>query len=188
VEGSYRFLKRVWNYALKFAKGGGAATSESLRKAARFEIHSVLKQINYDMEKHQFNTVASGAMKILNALERLEDAGGPEAQEGLRILLRVLSPITPHLAHDLWRELKFGDDIMLASWPEAEADALEQDEVELVVQVNGKLRGSIRVPKAADKEAIQSLAIANANVQKFISGQAIKKIVVVPGRLINLVV
>jgi leucyl-tRNA synthetase len=187
VEGSYRFLKRVWSYALKFEKGGGPAIPADLRKATRFEIHSVLKQINYDMEKHQFNTVASGAMKILNALERL--TGYPsEAEEGLKILLQVLSPITPHLAHYLWRELKFGDDIMFASWPEAQVDALEQDEVELVVQVNGKLRGSIRVPKAADREAIQSLAIANSNVQKFISGQPIKKIVVVPGRLVNLVV
>ena len=92
------------------------------------------------------------------------------------------------MAHHLWSELECGDDIMPGPWPEAEADALEQDEVELVVQVNGKLRGSIRVPKAADKEAIQALAIANANVQKFVSGQATKKIVVVPGRLINIVV
>jgi leucyl-tRNA synthetase len=111
-----------------------------------------------------------------------------EAGEGLMILLQVLSPITPHIAHHLWRELKFGEDIMCEGWPKPEADALEQDEVELVVQVNGKLRGSIRVPKAADKEAIQLLAVANANVQKFVAGQAIKKIVVVPGRLINLVV
>jgi leucyl-tRNA synthetase len=103
-------------------------------------------------------------------------------------LIRLLSPITPHITHHLWRELGFGDDIMRAPWPEADAAALEQDEVELVVQVNGKLRGSIRVPKAADKEAIQVLAVANSNVQKFISGQAIKKIVVVPGRLVNLVV
>jgi leucyl-tRNA synthetase len=188
VEGSYRFLKRVWNYALKFNRGGGPVAAENLRKSTRFQIHSLLKQINYDMEKHQFNTVASGAMKILNALEGVEGVDSPESKEGVQILLKVLSPITPHLAHHLWSELKLGDDIMLASWPEAAADALEQDEVELVVQVNGKLRGSIRVPKGADKEAIQALAMANANVQKFISGQATKKIVVVPGRLINIVV
>ncbi len=188
VEGSYRFLKRVWNYALKFHRGGGPTAAENLRKSTRFQIHSILRQINYDMEKHQFNTVASGAMKILNALEAMEGVDSPESKEGLQILLKVLSPITPHLAHHLWSQLKFGDDIMLASWPEAEADALEQDEVDLVVQVNGKLRGSIRVPKGADKEAIQALAMANANVQKFISGQAAKKVVVVPGRLINIVV
>jgi leucyl-tRNA synthetase len=188
VEGSYRFLKRVWGFAVKYRNGGGPAAGESLLKEMRFEIHSVLKQANYDMEKHQFNTVASAAMKILNALEPLAGTSSKETQEGLSILLRLLSPITPHLTHHLWRELGFGEDVMRAPWPQADAAALEQDEVELVVQVNGKLRGSIRVPKAADKEAIQLLAVANSNVQKFISGQAIKKIVVVPGRLINLVV
>jgi leucyl-tRNA synthetase len=187
VEGSYRFLKRVWAYCLKFKAGADTQFPETVRKATRFEIHSVLKQVNYDMNKQQFNTVASGAMKILNALERLQ--GFPdEAEEGLKILLQVLSPITPHLAHHLWRELNFGDDIMRESWPEAKADALEQDEVELVVQVNGKLRGSIRVPKTADKAAIEGLALANANVQKFVAGQNVKKVVVVPGRLVNLVV
>jgi leucyl-tRNA synthetase len=187
VEGSYRFLRRVWAYCWKFQNRTGPDANEGARKATRFEIHSVLKQVNYDMEKQQFNTVASGAMKILNALERLE--GFPEeANEGLKILLKVLSPITPHVAHHLWRELKFGEDVMREDWPQVEASALEQDEVELVVQVNGKLRGSIRVPKAANKEAIQSLAVSNENVQKFIAGQAIKKVVVVPGRLVNLVV
>jgi len=187
VEGSYRFLRRVWAYCVKFQAANRTDTAETLRKATRFEIHSVLKQINYDIDKQQFNTVASGAMKILNALERLQ--GLPkEAEEGLRILLKVLSPITPHITHHLWLELKFGSDIMQEPWPDPAPDALEQDEVELVVQVNGKLRGSIRVPKAADKEAIQVLAVANANVQKFISGQTIKKVVVVPGRLVNLVV
>src|SRR4051812_20638824 len=187
VEGSYRFLRRVWAYCFKFQTRDSTKSAEQLQKAARFEIHTVLKQVSYDMEKQQFNTVASGAMKILNALERLE--GYPkEAEEGLRILLKVLSPITPHLAHHLWRELKFGEDIMREEWPKVEAAALEQDEVELVVQVNGKLRGSIRVPKAADKNAIEVLAVSNSNVKKFIDGQTIKKVVVVPGRLVNLVV
>ena len=185
VEGSYRFLKRVWTYCLKFEAGSGTVAKEGLRKAARFEIHSVLRQINYDMEKHQFNTVASGAMKILNALERLEGFP-PEAKEGLGILLRVLSPITPHLAHHLWRELKFGDDMLRAEWPKPAADALEQDEIEYVVQVNGKLRGSLRLPKSADRQVIEGSA-TNA-MEKYIAGQAVKKIVVVPGRLINIVV
>jgi len=88
----------------------------------------------------------------------------------------------------LWRELKFGEDIMRAAWPESDPAALEQDEVELVVQVNGKLRGSIKVPKAADRAAIEQLARANPNVQRFVAGQQVKKVVVVPGRLVNLVV
>jgi leucyl-tRNA synthetase len=186
VEGSYRFLRRLWNHSAKYASaapGAGQADKET-----RFEIHSVLKQANYDLQKHQFNTVASAAMKILNALERLPAGRSATAEEGLSILLRLLSPITPHITHHLWRELRFGEDIMRAPWPDPDPAALEQDEVELVVQVNGKLRGSIRVPKAADRSTIEGIALANANVQKFVAGQAVKKVVVVPGRLINVVV
>jgi len=177
VDGAYRFLRRLW----KFTASAGELPQHS-SKEARFEIHSVLRQANYDMQKHQFNTVASAAMKVLNALER------SPSREGLSILLRLLSPITPHITHRIWRELNFGEDIMKAPWPEPDAAALEQDEVELVVQVNGKLRGSIRVPKAADRAAIEELARANPNVQRFVAGQDVKKVVVVPGRLVNLVV
>src|SRR5262245_5077154 len=186
VEGSYRFLRRLWTYAARFAARKGMKGTAS--KAARFEIHSVLRQANYDLQKLQFNTVASACMKILNALERLPEEETAADEDGMSILLRLLAPITPHVAHHLWRELKFGEDIMTAPWPEPDAAALEQDEVELVVQVNGKLRGSIRVPKQADKATIESLAMANSNVQKFVAGQNVKKVVVVPGRLVNLVV
>jgi leucyl-tRNA synthetase len=185
VEGSYRFLKRVWAYCLKFKAGSGADIGETLRKATRFEIHSVLKQINYDIEKHQLNTVASGAMKILNAIERIEGAPAV-AREGLQILLKVLSPITPHIAHCLWRELGFGEDIMLESWPDADLGALEQDEIDYVVQVGGKTRGNVRVPKSADQKATETMA-AEA-VKKYIDGRAIRKTIIVPGRLINIVV
>ncbi|HET7198283.1 MAG TPA: class I tRNA ligase family protein, partial [Burkholderiales bacterium] len=184
VEGSFRFLKRVWAYAHKQTNAGKSAPVDA---ALRREIHQNLSQANYDMQRHQFNTVASACMKILNALERA-DAGAASSREGLSILLRLLSPIAPHLSHRLWLELRFGEDVMRAPWPEADAAALEQDEVDLVVQVNGKLRGSIRVPKQADQSAIESLAMANPNVQKFVAGQNVKKVVVVPGRLVNLVV
>jgi leucyl-tRNA synthetase len=157
-------------------------------KAARFEIHSVLRQANYDLQKFQFNTVASACMKILNALERLPEEESAADEEGMSILIRLLAPITPHVAHHLWRSLGFGDDVLRAPWPEPDPDALEQDEVELVVQVNGKLRGSIRVPKDADQSTIESLALRNSNVQKFVSGQSIKKVHVVRGRLVNLVI
>jgi leucyl-tRNA synthetase len=184
VEGSYRFLKRVWTFALRFSK---AAPGTQVDKAARYRIHAELRQANYDIQRHQFNTVASACMKILNALEEIDDWNATTA-EGLSILLRLLAPITPHIAHHLWRELGFGEDVLDAPWPEPDPSALERDEVELVVQVNGKLRGSIRVPKAAARSEIETLALANANVQKFVAGQNVKKVVVVPGRLVNLVV
>jgi leucyl-tRNA synthetase len=186
VEGSYRFLRRLWIYAARFSRRKGMKGERS--KAARFEIHSVLRQANYDLQKFQFNTVASACMKILNALERLPEEESAADEEGMSILIRLLAPITPHVAHHLWRSLGFGDDVLRAPWPEPDPDALEQDEVELVVQVNGKLRGSIRVPKDADQSTIESLALRNSNVQKFVSGQSIKKVHVVRGRLVNLVV
>jgi leucyl-tRNA synthetase len=185
VEGSFRFLKRVWAYCLKFKTGSAVAVPEGPQKAMRYEIHSVLKQINYDIEKYQLNTVASGAMKILNALERLE--GFPDcAHEGLRILLKVLSPTTPHLCHALWRELGFGEDIMLETWPDPDPAALVQDEIDYVVQVNGKTRGSVKVPTSADAKATEAMA-AEA-VKKYIDGKPIRKAIVVPRRLINLVI
>jgi len=191
VAGSYRFLKAVWDFAYRYSR---AEKNAEVDRRVRYLIHSELKQANYDIQRHQFNTVASACMKILNALDELEDWSATST-EGLSILLRLLSPIAPHIAHELWRELELGkefagagEDIMHAPWPDPDPAALEQDEVELVVQVNGKLRGSIRVPKAADRAAIEGLALANANVQRFVAGQNVKKVVVVPGRLVNLVV
>jgi leucyl-tRNA synthetase len=184
VDGSYRFLRKVWDFAVKFSR---ATCAETVERKIRYQIHLELKKANDDIERQKFNTVASACMKILNALEELPEWDAT-SKEGLSILLRLLSPIAPHITHHLWRELGFGEDIMRASWPEPDPAALEQDEVELVVQVNGKLRGSIRVPKAADRGAIEGLALANPNVQRFVAGQHVKKVVVVPGRLINLVV
>ena len=204
VQGAFRFLKRLWAYAHEhqdaLRKGVGElnshpadwAKSAPQHRDARREIHLTLKQANYDLGKHQFNTVASACMKILNALERVSgEAGGTAAAtvvEGVSILLRVLSPIAPHITHELWRELGYGQDVLHAPWPEPDPAALDQDEIELVVQVNGKLRGNIRVAKAAGKDVIEAAALANEQVQKFVTGHAVKKIVVVPGRLVNVVI
>ena len=184
VEGSYRFLRRVWAYALKFSQAGNNSAAD---KDVRFEVHSVLKQANYDLQKHQFNTVASAAMKILNALEKVPGRNAA-SEEGLSILLRLLSPITPHISHHLWRELGFGEDIMGAPWPEPDPQALEQDEVELVVQVNGVKRGTVRVPKSADQRALEAIVESLDFVKKQIGEKLIKRIVIVPGRLVNVVV
>jgi leucyl-tRNA synthetase len=184
VEGSYKFLRRVWDFSCRFSR---AKCADGADRKARFLIHSELKKANDDIARQKFNPVASACMKVLNALEEIEE-WDQASREGLSILVRLLSPLAPHISHHLWRELKFGEDVMSAPWPEPDPAALEQDEVELVVQVNGKLRGSIKVPKAADRAAIEGLAMANPNVQKFVAGQNVKKVVVVPGRLINLVV
>jgi leucyl-tRNA synthetase len=182
VEGAYRFMKRVW--ALGHALKSQAATGEA--GGLRREIHLLLKQANYDLSKLQFNTVASACMKMLNALEKAPS--DPHAREGFGILLRVLSPIAPHIAHALWIELGYGEDILKAAWPEPLEEALVQDEQELMLQVNGKLRGSIHVKVGADRTAIEATALASEAAQKFMEGKPAKKVVVVPGRLVNIVV
>jgi leucyl-tRNA synthetase len=127
-------------------------------------------------------------MKILNALERLEAVDHEIVREGLSILLRLLSPITPHIAQTLWKQLGYGDNILHASWPEVDEAALVQDEIELVIQVNGKLRGNLRVSKDAGKAAIEQLALAHDAVVKQLAGGAAKRVIVVPGRLVNVVI
>ena len=182
VEGAYRFMKRVW--AFGHALNMQTATGEA--GGLRREIHLLLKQANYDLSKLQFNTVASACMKMLNALEKAP--ADPHARESFGILLRVLSPIAPHITHALWIELGYGEDILKAAWPEPLEEALVQDEVELVLQVNGKLRGSLKVKVGADRTAIEAAALASEAAQKFMEGKPAKKVVVVPGRLVNIVV
>ncbi|MGH8729324.1 MAG: class I tRNA ligase family protein, partial [Burkholderiales bacterium] len=152
-----------------------------------------------------FNTVVSAAMKMLNGLQSenvqiahyldnepaREKARANRAAvmyEGLSILLRVIAPITPHIAAELWRQLGFDGDIIDASWPEVDESALTQEEIELVLQINGKLRGNLRVAKNAGREMIELLASNHEQVRKFSAEGTIKRIVVVPGRLVNVVV
>ncbi len=208
VEGSYRFLRRVWNFAHKLSAmdlagahavlasdGGLAAVVFSKQaKALRLEMHTVLKQVDYDYQRMQYNTVVSGTMKMLNALDDFKDLDKPDGlvalAEGFGILLRVLYPATPHLTHALWEELgyaKQSGDLLDAAWPGVDASALVQDEISLVLQVNGKLRGALLVPSDASREAIEALALQSATVQSFAQGAAPKKVVVVPGRLVNVV-
>ncbi len=195
VEGAYRFLKRLWAFAYaqhaRFAKhvgvNGSAADSDTL--ALRRDIHLILKQANYDLRKHQFNTVVSGAMKLLNTLDRIPAGTGDDVlREGMSMLLRLLAPITPHISHALWHELGFAGDITQAAWPEVDESALVQDEIVLVVQVNGKLRGHITAASSANQADLQAAALADGNVKRYTEGKQIRKVVIVPGKLVNIVV
>ncbi|WP_225782280.1 leucine--tRNA ligase [Xenophilus sp. Marseille-Q4582] len=202
VEGSFRFLRRVWSFGA--ALQGRAAVAGSTgdvvfgkaAKALRHEVHTVLRQVDYDYQRMQYNTVVSGAMKLLNALEGFKpqegDAGDAAAvKEGFGILLRVLYPATPHLTHQLWHALGYAaeaGELLDAPWPQVDEKALEQDEVTLMLQVNGKLRGSLVVPAGADKAQIEQLAVASEEFAKFAEGQPVKRVIVVPGRLVNVVV
>ena len=208
VEGSYRFLRRVWQFGARLSTLDGQAAMASVAganslaevsfgpeaKALRREIHSVLRQVDYDYQRMQYNTVVSGAMKLLNALENFKGQGTSGAEvaqvEGFGILLRCLYPVTPHVCHVLWAGLGYAGvlgDLIDAAWPQVEEGALVQDEVELMLQINGKLRGAIRVPAGAAREAIEAAAVASEPVQTQAQGAAPKRVIVVPGRLVNVV-
>ncbi|MCA3239475.1 MAG: leucine--tRNA ligase [Curvibacter sp.] len=207
VEGSYRFLRRVWNFGAKLASMDKAAAVASVAgvkdlkdvafgkeaKALRLEIHTILRQVDYDYQRMQYNTVVSGAMKLLNALEDFKATGTLGAEvaliEGFGILLRCLYPATPHITHVLWSELGYAGvlgELLDAPWPRVDESALQRDEVELMLQVNGKLRGAILVPAGAAKEAIEAIAVASEAVKA--QGAAVKRVIVVAGRLVNVVI
>ncbi len=203
VEGSYRFLRRVWNFAAKneamLKKGIAVDRSQSVAfgkaaKALRLDIHTVLKQANYDYERMQYNTVVSAVMKMLNTLEdaQLDDSAEDCAAlaECFSILLRVLYPACPHITDELWTDLGYAaccGDLLDVAWAGVDESALQRDEIELMLQVNGKLRGSILVPASADKAQIEQIALASDAFAKAANGAAAKKVIVVPGRLVNVV-
>ncbi len=203
VEGSYRFLRRVWNFAfkheatLKAATAGDLSAAKPRKEAAdlRREMHVVLKQVSYDYDRMQYNTVVSGCMKLLNALEdfKADGSDGDNAVlcEGMSVLLRMLYPACPHITANLWAELGYSaktGDLLDTAWPEVDESALQRDELELMLQINGKLRGSVVVSATASKEQIEHAALATETFVKQANGAVPKKVIVVPGRLVNIVV
>jgi leucyl-tRNA synthetase len=200
VAGSYRFLRRLWEFAQKAgaAAGAGAAVdwtaAPAAIKAVRREIHATLKKANYDIERVQYNTVVSAGDILLNTLTGIDPAsphGRALVHEGLSILLRLLYPVIPHIGHVLWEELGFArqhGSLLDTAWPEVDPAALQQDEIELVLQINGKLRGKLLVPADADRAAIEAAARCSAEVARYAGGTPVKKVVVVPGRLVNVVI
>ncbi len=202
AEGVFRFLRRFYTFGLAQreavknhpAKIDWNQLSREL-KTLRHTLHSILKQATHDYQRLQYNTVVSAAMKMLNALEEVKTTADAHAvvvtREGISILIRMLYPVAPHITFQLWDELGFKathGEIMDAPWPKVDDAALVQEEIQIMVQVNGKLRGQISVRADASKETIEALALADESVAKHTDGKAIKKVIVVPGKLINVVV
>ncbi len=197
VEGAHRFLKRLWNLVQRHVASGGVAALDKAaltdaQKEIRRKAHQMLAQATHDMQDRlQFNTAIAAVMSLVNELNKFtpqNDQDRAVLQEALTLAVLVLSPITPHIAQQLWQVLGYDGLIVDASWPEVDEAALVQDTIELVVQVNGKLRGKVQVAPDADKEAVLAAAKANENVQRFIADKDIIKEIVVPGRLVNIVV
>ena len=196
VEGASRFLRRVWRLAHAHVSAGlpGAldvATLNDEQKATRRAIHLAIKQASVDVgQYHKFNTAIAQVMTLMNVLEKAPTASEQDRallQEGLETVALLLAPITPHICHALWEALGKTGAVIDAAWPAVDESALVQHSLILVVQVNGKLRGQIEVPADASREAVEAAARANENVLRFTEGLTIRKVIVVPGKLVNIV-
>jgi len=206
VDGSFRFLKRLWQFCVERAEISelnkairkGTAPSIDWDKAdqaqqdVRRELYEILRQTIYDFDRLQFNTVVSGCMKILKLLQTIQfnenEINNHLLCEGISILLRLLAPISPHITHHLWQELSYGEDVSTAEWPKVVAEALKSNQVKMIVQVNGKLRGHISVPAEAERSVIENTALAEPNIQRYLQGKKYDKIIVVPNKLVNIVI
>jgi leucyl-tRNA synthetase len=197
VEGSNRFLKRLWRSVHDHVALGAVQSldvtslSEELQTLRR-QTYLALTKVTDDIgRRHTFNTAIAAIMELMNAVAKLTDDSQQAravVHEALKIVVLMLAPITPHISHVLWQQLGHDDAVVNVAWPKIDESAMVQDKVELMVQVNGKLRSKIAVAADANKETIEALALADESVQRFIDGNEIRKIIVVPGRLINIVV
>ena len=197
VQGSYRFLKRFWSAVVDHAAKGPAgeldvsALTES-QKELRRKTHQTIAKISDDIgRRHSFNTAVAAAMELMNAINKLADdtvQGHAVARESLEAVVVMLSPMVPHICHALWQELGHQSALIDQRWPAVDESALELDLIEMVVQVNGKLRARLIVSVDASKEAIEAKALADENVQRYIEGKEVRKVIVVPGRLVSIVV
>ncbi len=197
VQGSFRFLKRFWT-AVQSHVDAGPATAvdptglDDAQKDLRRKTHQTIAKISDDIgRRHSFNTAVAAAMELLNAINKSGDnsaAGRAVEHEALKAVVLMLSPIVPHICNALWQAMGYTDPLIDQQWPGFDESALEQDRLELVVQVNGKLRGRISVAADAEKDAIVKQALADENVRRFVDGKDVCKVIVVPGRLVNVVV
>ena len=196
VEGASRFLKRLWNIASAAAEqtapplDPGSLTEQ--QKAMRRKLHETVLKVSDDIgRRYTFNTAIAAVMELLNELGRFEDdsaQGGAVMHEAIVAVVLMLSPIVPHICQQLWQQLGHDTLVVEQAWPECDESALARDSIELVVQVNGKLRSKIHVPVDADNDAIENIALADEKIRNNVQDRTVRKVIVVPGRLVNLVV
>jgi leucyl-tRNA synthetase len=197
VEGAFRFMKRLWKAVYTHVSAGPAPALDTTSLSApqadlRRVAHQALAKVTDDMGRRRtFNTAIAAVMEMMNAVGRFED-GSPQGravvQEALEFAVLMLAPIVPHATHVLWQELGHAGAVADVRWPEADPEALRQESMEVVVQVNGKLRSRVILPVGADEAAARSAALADANVRKFTGDKPVRKVIYVPGKLVNVVV
>ena len=196
VEGANRFLRRIWKLVTEHVEKG---TPEALdvkalnksQQALRRELHKTIQKVSDDLGRRQtFNTAVAAIMELLNHLQKAPHESAQDIaimREAAESVLLLLNPITPHIAHELWKVLGHNEDIDVAPWPEVDKEALVEDEKLIIVQVNGKVRAKMTIAADASKDDIEASALAQSNVQQFIDGKTIRKVIVVPGKLVNIV-
>ncbi|KAG1254278.1 hypothetical protein G6F68_010929 [Rhizopus microsporus] len=197
VDGMARFLRRLWAQVQKHAADGAApaldaAALDASQKALRRKTHETIGKVGDDYgRRHSFNTAIAAVMELMNALAKFEDGSGQGRavrQEALQAIVLLLNPITPHASHALWQVLGHGETLLEDQpFPQADAGALVRDALTLAVQVNGKLRGTIEVAADAAREQVEALALAEPNAAKFLEGLTVRKIIIVPGKIVNIV-
>jgi leucyl-tRNA synthetase len=197
VDGAFRFLKRLWKFASQQLEKDATQALDTTAMSEeqlglRRKIHETIAKVNDDIgRRYTFNTAIAAVMELLNALTRAEDDsvnGRAIVREGLETIVLLLAPIVPHITESIWRAMENNSFLIDEAWPEADKAALVRSEIQLIVQVNGKLRARITVGVNEEEESIKALALADDNVSRFAAGKEVKKIVVVPGRLVNIVV
>ena len=199
VEGQFRFLNRVWRLVNEWQKAGGKGQKAKAKidqgqlnkaeKDLRYAIHYAIQQVTEDLEgEYQFNTAVSELMKLSNALNDASCKGSPVYTEGIETLLKLLAPFAPHLAEELWHSLGHTDSVHQQAWGVADPAALTVDEIPLVIQIMGKTRGTIQVPAQSSREEQEQYARESELAQRYIAGKPLKKVIVVPGKLVNFVV
>ncbi len=195
VEGQFRFLNRVWRLVEEFTNNpsGSSQTSKNGdltkdEKDLRRAIHTAIKEVSEDLEgEYQFNTAISELMKLSNALNDAKCVDSPVYREGIEALLLLLAPFAPHIAEELWHNLGHNNSVHQASWLKYDPEALKVDEIDLVIQVMGKKRGLIQVPAGASKQELEEFARNSEAAQRYLEGEEVKKVIVVPGKLVNFV-
>ncbi|WP_349431710.1 leucine--tRNA ligase [Methylomarinum sp. Ch1-1] len=197
VEGAFRFLKRLWRQVFNHVEQGQTtaaldkASLNEAQKTMRRQLHQALSKVSDDLSRrHTFNTAIAANMELINALSKFDDAtdnGKAIKQEVLEAIVLMLAPIIPHVCQQLWQELGHDSDIVVESWPTIDQSAMQQDSLQMVIQVNGKLRSKLDVAVSASKEEIEALALADDNVQRYLGDKAVKKVIVVPKKLVNIV-
>jgi leucyl-tRNA synthetase len=189
IEGTSRWIRRVWTLFTETQRKG--AVDPDVLRSLRRKLHQTLRQVTHDYEAFEFNTIVSGLMELLNEMVRARELGAsgtPEWREALDIYLRMMAPITPHIAEELWNKLGKPYSVHTQPWPEVDEAAAAEDMVTLVIQVNGKVRDRIEVPVTTSEQEVKTMALASASVQKFLGEQTPRKVIVVAGKLVNIVI